>query len=36
MGLFHMRETGALLAVTLMLVALVDLFSSFARRCLNG
>ena len=35
MGLFHMRETGAILMATLALVALVDLLSTVARRALN-
>lgn len=35
MGLFHMRETGAILLATLVLVALVDLLSTLARRVLN-
>jgi phosphonate transport system permease protein len=35
MGLFHMRETGAILMATLLLVALVDLLSTLARRTLN-
>lgn len=35
MGLFHMRETGAILLATLVLVALVDLLSNLARRRLN-
>ena len=34
MGLFHMRETGAILLVTLLLVALVDLLSNVARHAL--
>jgi phosphonate transport system permease protein len=36
MGLFHMQETGSILMVTLALVALVDLLSTWARRRLNG
>ena len=35
MGLFHMRETGAILMATLALVLLVDLLSTLARRALN-
>jgi phosphonate transport system permease protein len=35
MGLFHMRETGAILMATLVLVALVDLLSTLARRALS-
>jgi phosphonate transport system permease protein len=35
MGLFHMEETGSILMVTLALVALVDLLSTWARRRLT-
>ena len=35
MGLFHMRETGSILLATILLVALVDLLSTLARRWLN-
>jgi phosphonate transport system permease protein len=35
MGLFHMQETGSILMVTLALVALVDLLSTWARRRLT-
>lgn len=35
MGLFHMRETGSILIATIVLVALVDLLSTVARRILN-
>ncbi|MCW5653617.1 phosphonate ABC transporter, permease protein PhnE [Hydrogenophaga sp.] len=35
MGLFHMRETGGILLATILLVALVDLLSTVARKVLN-
>lgn len=35
MGLFHMQETGSILIATIVLVALVDLLSTVARRILN-
>jgi phosphonate transport system permease protein len=35
MGLFHMSETGSILFATILLVALVDLLSTLARRVLN-
>lgn len=35
MGLFHMQETGSILIATIVLVALVDLLSTFTRKALN-
>jgi phosphonate transport system permease protein len=35
MGLFHMRETSSILIAMLLLVALVDVASYFARRILQ-